>query len=841
MQRLRGDLRSKLEFLLAFSNDAVFILNDQGTIKTTNDEACRILRCDRAALVGTSLRAWRTNTPIRPHPDVARPDSLVYSAFFKRQTHETFLGDVSISTVVEGPDRAYVAVLRDMTWHTEAAHKQNLAAAVFDNSIQAIMVTNTANRIITVNPAFERLTGYAADDVIGRSPSFLKSGRHDNVFYARMWQSVLESGHWQGEIWDKRKNGGLFAAWLTISVVRDESGATTHYVAICHDITERKQSEGRLRHVTDFYSALCQVDQLVACRTDPQSLFDGICQTSVEYGHLQYACIAGLGSSTETTAIIATFHDALEPAPIPPEDIVLALASAAIKAGEVVVSQDSNGPEPEHSSEPVNIPTGSAGAFPFKRGGRITGALTVFSSEKAFFDVDLLHLLRRIAEDISFALDGFDKETQRRAAESRAHYLAHHDILTGLHRRNVIEDAMVQQHALNYAQKRVYSLGLIDLDHFKTINDTYGHAVGDEVLIHVAKILRNAIRLGDWVGRWGGEEFLCLLPDTSAEWALHSMERIRQQLAETPVAIGTRNLRVTASIGTASFPANGDTVVNLMAQVDTALYQAKQQGGNCVRQAGASPSIFLIGGQIEEALADGLIVAATQPIISLGNAAIMADESFARMRLPNGQIVEAVHFIEAAAHLGQLLRIDQTIIGTVMRRCLEQLETGQPSILHFVNASAGLLAQTDTLTTLFENTQKQTHSVTPYEDCGRHFVIEITERTMLRDREAVKRHIAPLLDYGFRIALDNFGGGHSSFLCLADFPVSFLKIEQQLTARVVAENRVATIVRDIAKLGHDLDITVIAEGVETAETADVLKDLGIDWGQGYYFARPALA
>ena len=841
MQRPHADLRSKLEFLLAFTNDAVFVLDDLGVIKAANDEACRLFGCERSLLIGGSLRAWRTSAPMRPHPDTERPDSLRYSAFFQRQTGDTFLGDVSVSTVSEGSDRAYVVLLRDMTWHAEATYKQNLAATVFDNSIQAIMVTNAENRIITVNPAFERLTGYEADEVIGCLPSLLQSGLHDKTFYATMWESVLTNGRWEGEIWDRRKNGEIYPEWLTISVVRDELGIVTHHVAISHDITERKQSEGRLRHVTDFYSALCQVDQLVARRPDPRTLFEEICQTSVEYGHLKSACIAILGDTPETVAITATFTDAAQSEPQAPDDLILSLTSSAIKAGEALVSQDRIGASFAQGPETVKMPTGSAGAFPFKRSGQVAGALTVFSGEKAFFDSDLLHLLRRIAEDISFALDAFDQENQRRAAEYRANYLARHDILTGLHRRNVLEEAMAQQHALAHQGQHSYSLGLVDLDHFKVVNDTYGHAVGDEVLVHVAGVLRKTMRLGDWVGRWGGEEFLCLLPETSTDRALHVMERIRQQLADVPVRTGGRTLRITASIGVATFPLDGTTIANLMAQVDTALYQAKQQGGNRVEQAGASPGIFLMGGQIEEALASGRIIAARQPIVSLHDNVTMADEALARLRLPDGQLLEAASFIEAAAHLGQLLRIDQTIIGLTMRRRLERLKAGDQSILHFVNASAGLLAQADTLALLLDDAQEQDHELGVLNSaCGTPFVIEITERAMLRDRKAVQRHLAPLLEQGFRIALDDFGSGYSSFLYLADFPVSFLKIEQQLVVRAVTEKRVASIVHDIARLGRDLGITTIAEGVETAESADTVRDLGVDWGQGYYFAVPTL-
>lgn len=835
MQKPQADLRSKLAFLLAFSNDAVFILDEKGIITAVNNEACRLLDCEQSLLLGASLRHWRTGTSIHPHPDATQADSLRYRALFARQNGDTFLGDVSVSTVHEGRARAYVAVLRDMTWDTEAAYKHNLAATVFDNSIQAIMVADARNRIISVNPAFERLTGYRADEVTGRSPRLLQSGRQDQAFYARMWQTVLENGRWEGEIWDKRKNGDICPGWITISVVRDDRGVVTHYVTIFHDITERKQSEQRLRHVTEIYSALSQVDQLVARKTDPYRLFDEICQTIVERGRLKAACIAMMDAGSAAPTMAATFHDSVSPRFALPEDRVLALAASAITAGEIVVAEDF-GEANDYDLEAAGAAPYQAASYPLKRNGEITGSLIVFTREPRFFTPDIIHLVGRIAEDLAFALDSFDQERKRLAAEARAQYLARHDILTGLYRRNVMEEVMVQQHEANLP----YSLGLIDLDHFKIVNDTYGHPVGDKTLIHVAEILRKAMRASDWTARWGGEEFLCLLPNTSADLTLRSMERIRKRLTRSAVDVAGRKLRVTASIGVASFPEDGATIAEVMAQADTALYQAKQSGGNCVKQTGPSPSIFLIGSQIEEALATSRIQVASQLIVSLADHTVKADEALARLALPDGRLLDAEHFIEAARHLGQLLKIDQIVIELTIQRCSQRLLAGESPILHFVNASAGLLAQADLLAGLLRDAQKRAGAASPEGDCGKPFVIEITERTMVKDWKMVQRHLVPLLEHGFRIALDHFGTGYSSLLYLADFPVSFLKIEQQFVNRVVDEPRVAVMVRDVARLSRDLGITTIAEGVETAATAETLRELGIDWGQGYYFAPPTL-
>jgi len=220
----------------------------------------------------------------------------------------------------------------------------------------------------------------------------------------------------------------------------------------------------------------------------------------------------------------------------------------------------------------------------------------------------------------------------------------------------------------------------------------------------------------------------------------------------------------------ASFPEDGTTIAEVMAQADTALYQAKQSGGNCVKRTGPSPSIFLIGSQIEEALATGRIQVASQPIVSLADHTVKADEALARLALPDGRLLDAEQFIEAARHLGQLLKIDQIVIELTIQRCSQRLLAGESPILHFVNASAGLLAQADLLADLLRDAQKRTGAASPERDCGKPFVIEITERTMVKDWKMVQRHLVPLLEHGFRIALDHFGTGYSSLLYLADFP-----------------------------------------------------------------------
>lgn len=841
-------LTKKLEFLLELSNDAVLVLDEKGLIVAANEIAAKVFDCSQEALYGTVFRGLRTSDGITPLPYETRPDNLIYQAWFRRSGGDRFLGDVSVSTIIENGEKYYVSLLRDVSVQEESRRQQQLSSAVFENSLQGIVITDERNRMLAANPAFVRLTGYELPELLGRTPNILKSGLHDRNFYAGMWYAITSDGHWQGEIWNRCKNGDIIPAWLTISVVRDSVGKIIHHIAICSNISEHKKTEKKLKRLTDLYSALSEINQLIARRLDQEALFREVCRVAVDYGRLKLACIGLVDQETGCVIPVSAYgeHKAkIEQIRIPidsNEPGSRAVLNEAIRTGRLVVSNDYlSDPASYHWGEFVkSLRLRAVAAFPISRAGVPIGALAVYAEERDVFDEDLTLLLGRMADDISFALDMLDQEQQRQQAEARIAYLARHDTLTGLHRRNALEEALAGEHAQAERSGRVFSVALIDLDHFKVINDSYGHGVGDEVLVQVAQILRQTFRDTDWVGRWGGEEFLCVLPDTDPELARESMQRLCEMIASTSFSEENLALRLTVSVGIASFPADGRSIADLLVRADAALYRAKREGGDRVERVQQAPSIFLVGGQIEEALREERIVPAYQPIVSLQTGAVVADEALARLRLVNGEILEAGSFIEAAAHLHQIQRIDQAIMHRAMTRCAARLRDGREPRLHFVNASAAFLSHPEMIAMLLERARRDGLELVGPRSGIRPIAIEITEREMLKDRSAVLRSLRPLLDYGLRIALDDFGSGYSSFLYLAELPVSFLKIEQRLANQVVHDARVGAMVRSIASLAKELDLVTIAEGIEDSATADMLRSLGIDWGQGYHFGRPEI-
>lgn len=462
-----------------------------------------------------------------------------------------------------------------------------------------------------------------------------------------------------------------------------------------------------------------------------------------------------------------------------------------------------------------------------------SGLLAIGADREDFFDEVGLEPILAFARLGEVALA---QAADRRKLEELATY----DHLTGLYNRRAFEALLQQEHARAVRSGQPYSVFLCDLDHFKLINDNYGHEIGDRVLKQAAQIARTTLRQGDYLGRWGGEEFICLLPETSGEKALLIAERLRQRISERPIAVLGHQVKTSISIGVATYPREGQNPTVLLGRVDAQLYHAKREGRNRVSRATErNGNIFSLVGQVEAALNEGRIKAAYQAIVDLQSRAVVAEESLVRLLLPGGALLEAGKFIEAASQFELIHRLDQEVMQQTLLRCARHV-LEKRELLHFVNASADFLRRPEQVRALLRYAQAQCPGCG--QDSGEHkpLVIEITERELLGDPKQATHLVTPFLDFGLRLAVDDFGSGYSSFKYLADLPVSFLKIEGELVKRVGTERKIRAIIRSIQNIAQDLGLITVAEFVENEETAAILQDIGIDWGQGYYFGRPVL-
>ncbi len=413
------------------------------------------------------------------------------------------------------------------------------------------------------------------------------------------------------------------------------------------------------------------------------------------------------------------------------------------------------------------------------------------------------------------------------------------DPLTSLLNRRALQDIINREYAYAKRAAKPFSMLLFDLDRFKMLNDNYGHDVGDEILLGISAIAKKTLRTSDWLSRWGGEEFLAILPDTDENGALRIAERLRQRIEDFSIKLNTQKINTSASIGIACYPRDGDTPEFLLKAADAALFEAKKSGRNCVVEARDKREVYSIAAKLSTAIETNRLVPAYQMIVDLKTGNQVAEEVLARLIDESGTVIAAADFISAAMELQLTHLVDYQIIKQTMGRCSANVAAGGQPMIHFVNISADLLLHQRIIHDLFAEAQAACLA------CGvdlgptKPMVLEITERQLLGDIHAVKAKLAPFIDFGMRLAIDDFGSGYSSFQYLADLPVSFLKIEGSLIKQV-KDTRVRQIVRRISDISKDLGLISIAEFVEDRETADILTDLEIDWAQGYHFGRPVL-
>jgi diguanylate cyclase (GGDEF)-like protein/PAS domain S-box-containing protein len=427
--------------------------------------------------------------------------------------------------------------------------------------------------------------------------------------------------------------------------------------------------------------------------------------------------------------------------------------------------------------------------------------------------------------------------TEQKQVEEHLFFQATHDELTGLTNRSEMQASLIKNMARAERYKEPFSLLLIDLDRFKIVNDNYGHSAGDKVLKVFADIAQDIARDSDLLARWGGEEFILLLTNTDAIRATHIAERLRAATEENPITVNAQDINVTVSIGVASFPDDGKSTEELISRADEALYEAKRNGRNRIEYANRRDSgIFSIGTQLQRALQENKLLPAYQPIVDLKTGDIRAEEALARIILGDDKITDAESFIQAASDLQLSHRVDHLITRKTIERCVRMVSQGDKR-LHFINISADLLRHPELMDNIIQFSHEACQNCEFSDKQLKPLVIEITEREFIGNVQSAREFLAPLLDIGLQIAIDDFGSGYSSFQYLADLPVSYLKIEGNLIKRMMREPKVKRIIHGIRDVARDLDLITIAEHIEDEHTADILREVGIDWGQGYLFGK----
>jgi diguanylate cyclase (GGDEF)-like protein len=474
----------------------------------------------------------------------------------------------------------------------------------------------------------------------------------------------------------------------------------------------------------------------------------------------------------------------------------------------------------------------SAALIPVRSGDKVRGVLCVCCKQTEAFGADELNFVEATASVLSTALQRIDSEV-------RLAYLAQFDPLTGLPNRALLADRFSQMIVQAKRRRSPLAVLSIDLDEFKAVNDTLGHAGGDALLKEVGLRLQSAVRTGDTVARISGDEFAVVLADlVRPEDAALVAQKVIDRLAEA-VEIQGNEVFVTASVGVAAFPADGADAETLLGAADAAMYRAKQSGRSAYQFFTAeinqrSRARVQLGSDLRRAVEREEFALVYQPKYQLATRRPSGAEALLRWKHPERGVVSPEEFIPVLEETGLIVPAGEWVI----RRACQDLKAWQAAGLAVGPVSVNLSARQFRQADLHERIKRIVGSAGVEPGL---IELEITESQLMQDPDQAIRVMHALCDAGMRIAIDDFGTGYSSLAYLTRFPVGSLKIDRSFVKDMSTGKSDGTIVRTIIEMAHSLGFTVIAEGVETEEQAAFLRLLRCEQAQGYLFARPMSA
>ena len=739
----------------------------------------------------------------------------------------------------------FVAIKEDITQRkkTQAAlHASELKyRSVFATVGDALFLVDTQDgRILSVNPAACKLYGYSREEFLGMRDTDLSAAANgDAEELPRLISKRLsDQPH-------RRKDGSVFPADLFVRHFIHKGHKVT--VAAVRDMTLQKLAERKILRLSHFYAALSRTSAAIVRHAEPQELFQQICQIVIDLEQIRVVWIGFVNPESNWFQLAAhagvapEYRHHLTVSPISSDPNLPASwspAGRALRQGTPEVSNncqdDSNTPAWRRAARAMGIRAGAA--FPLRRGGRTVGCLCAYAAERDFFEADITSLLASLAGELSFALDLFDREAQRQVATQRIHHLATHDPLTGLPNRTLLLDRLTQ--AIHGACRRQDYVGVLflDLDCFKTINDSLGHGVGDELLQAVTERLRACIRQEDTLARQGGDEFILVLSEIAEPAAAGRVAEHLLHALRAPFTLHEHLLHINASIGISIYPVDATDPPTLIRFADSAMYQAKEAG-----RAGyvfftselnvRVSELFTLGNDLRRALEQEEFVLHYQPQVDLNTGRLIGSEALIRWQHPKRGLIPPITFIPIAEETGLIDAIGEWTLRTACAQNRRWQAAGLPTVPVAVNLSAKQWLQPHLEHQVIDALQAA--GLAP-----QWLELEITESLLMRDTEKMIETMRRLQVRGVQFAVDDFGIGYSSLSYLKRFPVNRLKIDQSFVRDIPSDPDDTAIATAIIQMGKSLRLNVVAEGVEDTEQLNFLRGSGCDAAQGYYFSKP---
>jgi diguanylate cyclase (GGDEF)-like protein len=478
----------------------------------------------------------------------------------------------------------------------------------------------------------------------------------------------------------------------------------------------------------------------------------------------------------------------------------------------------------------------SAVAFPLIKGGKGFGVLIVHSTQIGTFTPELIDLLQRLADNVSFALANFDHAEEKARADRQIEYLATHDSLTDLPNRVMFNQLM--HFAIEAARRhdRRFAVLFIDLDRFKIINDSLGHEAGDSLLVEIANRLRSSLRACDVIARLGGDEFVVILEETADSNAIEHIARNLLSVLAQPLLLSGHECHATASIGIAMYPKDGADVQTLTKNADMAMYLAKEDGKNGFRffsKEIKTQSIerLTLETALRRALERDQFALHYQPKVDMATRQISGVEALLRWTHPDLGVLPPMQFIPLAEETGLIVPIGRWVLQEACAQNAAWQGRGLRPISMAVNLSPRQFADEHLLRDIDEALAASGMSPTLLQ-------LEVTESMVMQNVSRAIKVLKAIQHRGIRLAIDDFGTGYSSMSLMKQFPIDTIKIDRSFVRDLAEDSEDQAITQAIIRMGKALGMMVVAEGVETAEQETFLRDHACDEMQGFLFSKP---
>jgi diguanylate cyclase (GGDEF)-like protein len=608
---------------------------------------------------------------------------------------------------------------------------------------------------------------------------------------------------------------------------------------------EKAKAEQQKERLTRMFAALSETNEAIMRANTRAEMFELVCAAAVLGGQFTSTTIALVESGNEFLRIAASKGQNQERVKSTrfsisarhPEGRGLTGTAFRTKAPCIMNDFQTNERTAHWHKLAKGGGTRSGAAFPLlKKDGAPVGVLLFLAGEEDVFTDDLVELLAKLAENISFALDNFDRADEKTKADERIEYLASHDSLTRLPNREMFNELL--RHAIESARRyqRSFAVLFIDLDRFKVINDSLGHDAGDILLVEIADRLRGALRSSDVVARLGGDEFVVILAETAER---DDVERIAGNLLSVlgePLQLGGHECHTTASIGIAMYPSDGDDVQALTKNADMAMYLAKEDGKNGFRFftkeiKAQSIERLTLETALRRALERDQFALHYQPKVDMGSGQITGVEALLRWTHPELGVLSPVQFIPLAEETGLIVPIGRWVLREACAQNMAWQRRGLRPVSMAVNLSPRQFADQRLLQDIDEALASSGMSPVLLQ-------LEVTESMVMRNVARAIKVLDAIQSRGIRLAIDDFGTGYSSMSLMKQFPIDTIKVDRSFVRDLPNDSEDQAIAQAIISMGKALGMTVIAEGVETVEQQAFLRSHACDEMQGYLFSKP---